>query len=144
MCFLIKDMVDILLLFNANLEGLCRLTRLGIIKSGFSFGVAFRNATCKSRLVIVMLNLRCSDRVLAVKVFADGSLKIRGAVQSRQRTRLDGEPPQRDGFEQDYRGAREIELLMYCPSDELGILRGNFASEVGGNIYSKATTKWYR
>ena len=28
MCFLIKDMIDILLLFNANLEGLC-LTRLG-------------------------------------------------------------------------------------------------------------------
>jgi predicted nucleotide-binding protein with TIR-like domain len=84
------------------------------------------------------------DRVVAVKVFGDGSLKIRGAVQSRQRIRLEGEPPQRDGFEQDYRGAREIELFMSCIPDELGVLRGHFASEVGGNIYSKATTKWYR
>jgi hypothetical protein len=84
------------------------------------------------------------DRVVGVKVFADGSMKIRGAVQSRQRIRLEGDPPQRDGFEQDYRGAREIELFMHCPPDELGVLRGHFASEVGGNIYSKATTKWYR
>ncbi len=84
------------------------------------------------------------DRVVAVKVFGDGSMKIRGAVQSRQRIRLEGDPPQRDGFEQDYRGAREIELFIYCPPDERGVLRGHFASEVGGNIYSKATTKWYR
>jgi Predicted nucleotide-binding protein containing TIR-like domain len=84
------------------------------------------------------------DRVINAKVFGDGSMKIRGAVQSRQRIRLEGDPPQRDGFEQDYRGAREIELFMHCPPDELGVLRGQFASEVGGNIYSKATTKWYR
>jgi hypothetical protein len=84
------------------------------------------------------------DQVINAKVFGDGSMKIRGAVQSRQRIRLEGDPPQRDGFEQDYRGAREIELFMHCPPDELGVLRGQFASEVGGNIYSKATTKWYR
>jgi len=82
--------------------------------------------------------------VIAVKVFGDGSMNIRGTVQSRQRIRLEGDPPQRDGFEQDYRGAREIELFMYCPPGELGVLCGHFASEVGGNIYSKATTKWYR
>ncbi len=84
------------------------------------------------------------DRVLAAKVFPDGSMKIRGTVQSRQRTRLEGIPPQRDGFEQDYRGAREIDLSIYCAPDEPGILRGHFQSEVGGNIYSKATTKWYK
>jgi hypothetical protein len=30
------------------------------------------------------------------------------------------------------------------PPDEPGVLRGRFSSEVGGNIYSKATGKWYR
>jgi hypothetical protein len=84
------------------------------------------------------------DRVIDVKVFGDGSMKIRNAMQSRQRIRLEGDPPQRDGFEPDLRGAREIELLIYCPPDERGVLRGQFSSEVGGNIYSKATGKWYR
>ena len=84
------------------------------------------------------------DRVIDVKVFGDGSMKIRNAMQSRQRIRLEGDPPQRDGFEPDLRGAREIELFIYCPPDELGVLRGHFSSEVGGNIYSKATGKWYR
>ncbi len=85
-----------------------------------------------------------SDRVIDAKVFGDGSMKIRNAVQSRQRIKLEGEPPQRDGFESDYRGARELDLLFHCPPDEAGVLRGQFSSEVGGNIYSKATGKWYR
>ena len=84
------------------------------------------------------------DQVMDVKVFGDGSMKIRGTVQSRQRIKLEGDPPQRDGFEQDYRGARVIDLFMYCPPDEPGILRGNFQSEIKGNIYSKATGKWFR
>lgn len=85
-----------------------------------------------------------SDRVVDARVFDDGTMKIRNAMQSRQRIRLEGTPPQRDGFEPDLRGAREIDLHMYCPPDEPGILRGHFTSEVGGNIYSKATGKWYR
>jgi hypothetical protein len=85
-----------------------------------------------------------SDRVIDAKVFGDGSLKIRNAMQSRQRTRLEGDPPQRDGFEPELRGAREIDLFIYCPPDEPGVLRGHFSSEAGGNIYSKATGKWYR
>ena len=84
------------------------------------------------------------DRVIDAKVYGDGSMKIRNTVQSRQRIKLEGEPPQRDGFEQDYRGAREIDLHIYCPPDEPGILRGNFQSEIRGNIYSKATGKWFR
>ena len=85
-----------------------------------------------------------SDRVIEAKVFADGSMKIRNAMQSRQRIRLEGDPPQRDGFEPDLRGARVIDLLIHCPPDEPGVLRGHFSSDVGGNIYSKATGKWYR
>jgi hypothetical protein len=84
------------------------------------------------------------DRVLEARVFADGSMKIRNALQSRQRIRLEGDPPQRDGFEPDLRGAREIDLFIHCPPDEPGVLRANFSSDVGGNIYSKATGKWYR
>jgi hypothetical protein len=71
-------------------------------------------------------------------------MKIRNAVQSRQRTRLEGAPPQRDGFEPEFRGARQIDLFMRCPPGEPGILRGSFSSEVGGSVYSKATGKWYR
>lgn len=46
--------------------------------------------------------------------------------------------------EPDFRGAREIDLLMHYPPDEPGILRGRFLSEAGGNIYSKAAGKWFR
>jgi hypothetical protein len=84
------------------------------------------------------------DKVVEAKVFGDGSMKIRNTIQSRQRTKLEGDPPQRDGFEQEYRGARLMDLLVYGNSDEPGILRGNFQSEIGGHIYSKATGKWYR
>jgi hypothetical protein len=84
------------------------------------------------------------DRVIDARVYGDGSMKLRNTVQSRQRIRLEGEPPQRDGFEQDYRGAREIELSIYCPPDEPGVLRGHFQSEIRGNIYSRANGKWYR
>ena len=85
-----------------------------------------------------------SDRVIDAEVFGDGSMKIRNAVHSRQRIRLEGVPPQRDGFEPDFRGAREIDLFFRCPPDEPGVLRGRYSSEVGGNIYSKAAGKWYR
>jgi hypothetical protein len=43
-----------------------------------------------------------SERVVEAKVLADGSMKIRNAMHSRQRIRLEGEPPQRDGFEPDF------------------------------------------
>jgi hypothetical protein len=85
-----------------------------------------------------------SERVIEAKVFGDGSMKIRNAMQSRQRIRLEGTPPQRDGFEPDLRGAREIDLFIQCPPDEPGVLRVHFASETGGKSYSKATGKWYR
>jgi Predicted nucleotide-binding protein containing TIR-like domain len=85
-----------------------------------------------------------SDRVVNAKVFSDGSMKIRNAIQSRQRTKLEGEPPQRDGFEPEFRGAREDDVFLDCPGEEPGILHARFSTEVGGNIYSKATGKWYR
>ena len=85
-----------------------------------------------------------SDRVIDAKVFPDGSLKLRNALQCRQRIRLEGTPPQRDGFEPDLRGAREIDMFFHCPPDEPGVLRGTSSSEVGGNLYSKAAGKWYR
>ena len=85
-----------------------------------------------------------SDWIIDAKVFGDGSIKIRNAIQSRQRIKLEGEPPQRDGFEPDFRGARELDLFFDCPPGEPGVLRGHFSSEVGGNIYSKGTGKWYR
>jgi hypothetical protein len=85
-----------------------------------------------------------NDRVIDAKVFPDGSMQIRNAAQSRQRTKVEGTPPQRDGFEPDFRGAREIDVFIHCPPDEPGILRARFSSEIGGNIYSKAAGKWFR
>jgi hypothetical protein len=101
-------------------------------------------AICKSRLAICYAEFEIKDRVIDAKVSADGSMKIRNAVQTRQRIKLEGEPSQRDGFEPDFRGAREIDLFMQCPPDEPGVLHGHFSSDVGGHIYSKATGKWYR
>lgn len=85
-----------------------------------------------------------SDRVVDAKVLADGTMKIRAAMQSRQRIRLEGTPPQRDGFEPDLRGAREIDFCFDCPPDQPGVLHGRYSSDVGGNIYSKACGRWYR
>ena len=85
-----------------------------------------------------------SDRVVDATVFHDGGMRLRYAVHSRQRLRLEGEPPQRDGFEPEFRGAREMDVLIHAPPDEPGILRGTFTSEVGGVVSSKATGKWYR
>jgi len=83
-----------------------------------------------------------SDRVIDARVFSDGSIKIRNAMEIRHPIKLEGEPPQRDGFEPDYRGAREMDLFFRCPPEEPGVLRVQFSSEVGGNIYSKGTGKW--
>ena len=85
-----------------------------------------------------------SDRVFDARVFGDGSMKIRNVIQSRQRIKLEGDPPQRDGFEPEWRGTRELDVFIQCPPDEPGVLRARFSSEVGGNIYSKAAGKWYR
>jgi hypothetical protein len=85
-----------------------------------------------------------SDTVLDATVFPDGSMRLRNTIHTRQRLRIDGEPPQRDGFEPEWRGAREMDLLVRCPPDEPGVLRGTFSSEVAGTISSKASGKWYR
>ena len=84
------------------------------------------------------------DLVIDAKVFGDGSLKLRNAVQTRQLIKLEGPPPQKDGFEPEFRGAREIDLSIQCPPQEPGVLRGRFLSEVGGNVYSKAAGRWNR
>ena len=84
------------------------------------------------------------DLVVDAKVLADGSMKLRNTVQSRQLLRLEGTPPQRDGFEPEFRGAREIDLFITCPPNEPGVLVGRFSSEVGGNVYSKAAGRWSR
>ena len=101
-------------------------------------------AIYRSRLVVATLSFEASDRVIDAKVFGDGSMKIRNAIQSLQRIKLEGEPPQRDGFEPEFRGARESDMFLHCPTDEPGVLRAQFSSDLGGNIYSKATGKWYR
>jgi hypothetical protein len=84
------------------------------------------------------------DLIVDARIQTDGSLRLRNSVQTRQLVKLEGVPPQRDGFEPEFRGARVIEVFIHGPPDEPGVLRGNFLSEVGGNVYSKATGKWTR
>jgi hypothetical protein len=88
--------------------------------------------------------LEVCDRVIDARVLADGSMRLRNTTQARQLIKLEGTPPQRDGFEPEFRGAREIEVVIHCPPDEPGVLRGRFSSQVGGSLYSTATGKWYR
>jgi len=63
------------------------------------------------------------DRVIDARVLGDGSMRLRNMVQARQLIKLDGAPPQRDGFEPEFRGAREIGVRIECPPDEPGVLR---------------------
>lgn len=84
------------------------------------------------------------DLVVEARIQTDGSLKLRNSVQTRQLRKLEGVPPQRDGFEPEFRGARVIDVSLHGPPDEPGVLRGNFLSEVGGTVYSKATGIWSR
>lgn len=71
-------------------------------------------------------------------------MKLRNSSQTRELVKLEGHPPQRDGFKTEFRGARQIDVFIHCPPDEPGVLRGRFSSEVGGTVYSKATGKWSR
>ncbi len=84
------------------------------------------------------------DLIVEAGIQADGGLRLRNSVQTRQLIRLEGIPPQRDGFEPEFRGARQMDVIIHGPPDEPGVLRGRFQSEVGGNVYSKATGKWSR
>lgn len=84
------------------------------------------------------------DRIQEARVLPDGGLKLRNTIQTRQLVKLEGKPPQRDGFEPEFRGAREIHVVIDCPPDEPGALRGRFASDVGGNVYSRAAGRWTR
>jgi hypothetical protein len=84
------------------------------------------------------------DLVVEAGIQADGTLKLRNTVQTRQIIKLEGVPPQKDGFESEFRGSREMDVFVRGLPDEPGVLRGRFSSEVGGNVYSKATGKWSR
>jgi len=109
-----------------------------------SSGIGILYGTLQIQIGACYAEFELCDRVVDARVLGDGSMRLRNVVQARQLIKLDGTPPQRDGFEPEFRGAREIDVVIQCPPDEPGILRGRFTSEVGGNIYSKAIGKWYR
>jgi hypothetical protein len=107
-------------------------------------GVGCLYGTLRAQIGACYTEFEISDTVVDAKVLSDGSLRLRKTIHTRQRLRIDGEPPQRDGFEPEWRGARELDLVIRCPPDEPGVLRGTFSSEVGGNVSSKASEKWFR
>lgn len=39
---------------------------------------------------------------------------------------------------------RERSNCSFIVPDEMSVLRGHYSSKVGGNMYSRATGKWYR
>jgi hypothetical protein len=84
------------------------------------------------------------DLIDEARIQADGILKLHNSVQTRQIIKQEGVPPQRDGFEPEFRGCRQMDVFVVGPPDEPGVLRGRFSSEVGGTVYSKASGKWFR
>jgi hypothetical protein len=110
----------------------------GIGGSGALFG------TMQVQVGACYAEFEMCDLVIEASTQSDGTLRLRNSVQTRQLLKLEGTPPQRDGFEPEFRGARVIDVVVECPPDEPGVLRGRFSSEVGGNVYSKATGKWTR
>lgn len=107
-------------------------------------GTGYLAGTLQIQVGACYAEFEMCDRVADAKVLADGSLKLRNTIQTRQLIKLEGVPPQRDGFEPEFRGARVIDLVIQGPADEPGVLRGRFSSEVGGNIYSRASGRWTR
>ena len=107
-------------------------------------GTGFITGTFQVQVGPCYAEFEMCDRVVDAKVLTDGSLKLRNVVQTRQLLKLEGTPPQRDGFEAEFRGAREIDLVIQGPADEPGVLLGRFCSEVGGNVYSRASGRWTR
>jgi Predicted nucleotide-binding protein containing TIR-like domain len=49
-----------------------------------------------------------SDTITNIRVFRDGSLQMTSEMQSRQRIKLEGDPPQKDGFEHTLRGVSDL------------------------------------
>ena len=109
-----------------------------------SSGLGFVTGNLQVQVGACYAEFEICDRVIDAKVHGDGSMRIRNAVQTRQLLNLEGTPPQKDGFEPEFRGAREIDLFIDVLPDEPGVLRGRFSSDVGGNLYSKAAGRMSR
>jgi hypothetical protein len=84
------------------------------------------------------------DRVVEAIARADGTLFLRSVSHSRQRVRLEGTPPQEDGFSADLRGGREFESVLKPSLTESSVLQGEYVTRMGNNIYSRALDKFYR
>lgn len=85
-----------------------------------------------------------SDGIINAEVFGSGVMRLRSVMQSRQLIRLEGVPPQKDGYEPMLKGAREFDSIIDGETDEGGVLKGHYTSKVGDEIYSQAIEKWYR
>jgi hypothetical protein len=85
-----------------------------------------------------------SDRLSDVEIRPDGSMKFHNSVQSRQLIRLEGTPPQKEGFEPELHAVREGTTEIYCKPDESKSLDGVYREELGPDTSSEATEKFSR
>lgn len=85
-----------------------------------------------------------SDQIKRARVNKDGSLSIRGLVQSRQLIRIEGEPPQKDGFEDHLRGTREFNWELQAVDGDGDSWTGRYETSVAGALVSDANLKFYR
>ena len=80
-----------------------------------------------------------NDEIVGARVLRDGSLRISLVMQSRQRTVLEGDPPQKDGFGPVLRGGREFGLTLHATEQE-GVMTGNWVTSFGGGVLTKGRT----
>lgn len=78
-----------------------------------------------------------NDTITHARVLNDGSVDLSLVHASRQLTKLDGDAPQEDGFEQMLRGPKEFGLRL-TRSDKPGVLNSEFMTKSGNLTRSKA------
>ena len=80
-----------------------------------------------------------NDEIVDARILRNGSLHLTLVMQSRQRTMLEGDPPQKDGFEPVLRGAREFDLLLHC-TENPAVMAGDWVTRLGAGLHTKGRT----
>ena len=114
------------------------------IPSAGTAGIGCVYGELKVRIDRCYAEFAVTDVILSARIKQDGRILLRSAMQSRHRVRMDGAPPQEDGFEVDLRGAREYDSILSSAADEAAVLRGDYKSELGGRPFSFATERFWR
>lgn len=76
-----------------------------------------------------------NEIVIAAQVDPGGTLRLRNRIHCRQRTKLEGTPRQKDGFEQDLVAASFFDFVFY-PTQRPNEMEGGYEAIHGGKLRS--------